>query len=170
MIQIRQTVDTDAADMAGVQNAIYRAGLRPTPVDEDIVRARYLDLPYRLACTAAEKEGRVIAFQSLKRAWPDNPYDLPVGWAIIGTHVHPDAGRSGLGRRLFEVSLAAATAAGIAHIDASIGADNAPALAYYSAMGFVPYLQRGNAIAHRLDLEARPERSGEDAEPSTPRT
>lgn len=37
-------------------------------------------------------------------------------------------------------------------IEASIGADNTPALSYYRAMGFVPYLRRGNAIAHRLDL------------------
>lgn len=152
MVQIRHATDKDAADMAEVQNAIYRAGLRSDPVDQDMVRARYLDMPYRVACTAAEERGQVIAFQSLKWAWPDNPYDLADEWGIIGTHVHPQAGRSGLGRRLFEVSLAAATAAGMKHIDASIGEDNAPALAYYSAMGFAPYLQRGNAIAHRLDL------------------
>ncbi|WP_338075840.1 GNAT family N-acetyltransferase, partial [Brachybacterium muris] len=54
---------------------------------------------------------------------------------MIGTHVHPGAGRSGVGRRLFERTRLAAQAAGIRHIDASIGSDNAPALAYYSDMG-----------------------------------
>ena len=152
MIQIRQAATTDAEDMADVQNAIHRAGLRSNPVDAAIVRERYLDPGFRVACTVAEQEGRVIAFQSLKLAWPDNPYDVAEGWGIIGTHVHPEVGRSGVGRRLFVESLAAARAAGIDHIDASIDATNEPALAYYSAMGFVPYLERGNAIAHRLDL------------------
>ena len=95
---------------------------------------------------------RVVGFQSLKRAWPDNPYDVAEGWGIIGTHIHPDAGRSGLGRRLFTASLAAARTAGLKHIDASIGADNEPALAYYGAMGFTPYGERGETILHRFDV------------------
>ncbi len=138
--------------MVDVQNAIFRAGLRSSPVDLALVRERYLDMEYRVACTVAEQEGRVVGFQSLKRAWPGNPYDVPEGWGIIGTHIHPDAGRSGLGRRLFDTSLAAARGAGLRHIDASIGADNAPALAYYSAMGFTPYRENGDTIQHRLDV------------------
>lgn len=139
--------------MAEVQNAIYRAGLRASSVDAAVVRERYLDLDYRVACTVAEREGRVVGFQSLKRAWPGNPYDVAEGWGIIGTHIHPDAGRRGLGRRLFAASLAAARAAGLRHTDASIGIDNAPALAYYSAMGFVPYREGGDTIAHRFDVQ-----------------
>lgn len=152
MVDIRQARDADVEDMVEVQNAIFRAGSRSSPVDADTVRERYLDMSYRVACTVAEQEGRVMAFQSLKWAWPGNPYGLSGDWGVIGTHVHPEAGRSGLGRRSFEVSLAAAQAAGMEHVDASIGADNAPALSYYRAMGFVPYLRRGDAIAHRLDL------------------
>lgn len=152
MIQIRAVRPTDAEDMAQVQNAIYRAGLRSSPVDVATIRERYLDMEYRVACTVADQEGRVVAFQSLKQAWPGNPYDVGDGWAIIGTHVRPEAGRVGLGRRLFAESLAAAEAVGIRHVDASIDAGNAPALAYYSALGFVPYLERGGAIAHRYDL------------------
>lgn len=99
--------------MAEVQNAIYRAGLRSTQVDVEQIRERYLDETYKVACTVAEQDGRVIGFQSLKRAWPDNPYDVAEGWGIIGTHIHPDAGRGGLGRKLFAESLAAAKAAGL---------------------------------------------------------
>ncbi|WP_066043786.1 GNAT family N-acetyltransferase [Herbiconiux solani] len=143
----------DAEDMAEVQNAIFRAGLRASPVDVELVRERYLDPSYSIACTVAEQEGRVVGFQSLKRAWPGNPYEVPEGWGIIGTHIRPDAGRSGIGRRLFAISLAAATDAGLQHIDASIGADNAPALAYYAAMGFIPYGRRDGVIPHRLDLQ-----------------
>ena len=153
MVDIRQAVDADAEDMVEVQNAIYRAGLRPGPVDTATVRERYLEMSYRIACTVAEKDGRVIAFQSLRWAWPDNPYGLAADWGIIGTHVHPEAGRSGLGRRLCEESLTAAKAVGITRIDASIGADNEAALSYYAAMGFPPYGRRGGAIARRRDVE-----------------
>lgn len=152
MTTIRPAQSTDAEDMVEVQNAIYRAGLRLSPVDVALVRERYLDMPHRVACTVAEQQGQVVGFQSLNRAWPDNPYDVGEGWGIIGTHIHPDAGRSGLGRRLFAVSLAAAKTAGLRHIDASIGADNAPALAYYSMMGFTPYRDYGDTIPHRFDV------------------
>lgn len=138
--------------MVDVQNAIYRAGLRVSPVDASMVRERYLDTETSIACTVAEQGGTVVGFQSLVRAHSGNPYAVPEGWGIIGTHIHPDAGRAGVGRRLFAVSLAAAKAAGLKHVDASIGADNAPALAYYAAMGFVPYREGDGVIPHRLDL------------------
>lgn len=73
MIHIREAVDEDAEDMAEVQNAIHRAGLRAGPVDTDLVRERFLSKDYRVACTVAEQQGRVIAFQSLMLAWPENP-------------------------------------------------------------------------------------------------
>lgn len=152
VIEFRPARLTDAEDMAEVQNAIHRAGLRKSPVDEALVRERYLGVEHTIACTVADQDGRVVGFQSLKHAWPGNPYDVQAGWGIIGTHIHPSAGRNGIGRRLFSVSLSAAQAAGLRHIDATIGADNAPALAYYSAMGFVPYRQGDTTIPHRLDL------------------
>lgn len=107
-----------------MQNAIYRAGLRATSVDLALVRERYLEMQYQVACTVAEQEGRVVGFQSLKQAWPGHPSGVAEGWGIIGTHIHPDVGRSGLGRRLFASSPAAAKTAGLRHIDASIGVDN----------------------------------------------
>lgn len=152
VIEFRPAEPTDAEGMAEVQNAIHRAGLRQSPVDVALITERYLGVEHTVACTVAEQDGRVVGFQSLKRAWPDNPYDVLVGWGIIGTHIHPDAGRSGIGRRLFAISLSAARAAGLRHIDATIGADSAPALAYYSAMGFVPYREGDGVIPHRFDL------------------
>jgi len=152
MIEIRPARPADAEDMAEVQNAIYRAGLRSSPVDVAQIRENYLGLEHTVACTVAERDGEVVGFQSLKRAWPGNPYGVPEGWGIIGTHIRPDAGRTGLGRRLFATSSAAAKAAGLRHIDATIGADNPPALAYYTAMGFVPYREAGQAIPHRFDV------------------
>lgn len=71
--EIRPARPADAEGMAEVQNAIYRAGLRASPVDVALVHERYLDPNYGVACTVAEQEGRVVGFQSLKRAWPGNP-------------------------------------------------------------------------------------------------
>lgn len=153
MVEIRPARPADAEAMAEVQNAIYRAGLRATPVDVELIVERYLDTEHSVACSVAEVESEVVGFQSLKRAWEGNPYDVAEGWGIIGTHIHPDVGRSGLGRRLFARSLTAAKAARLNHIDATIGSDNAPALAYYSAMGFIPYKDGNDAIPHRFDIE-----------------
>lgn len=152
MTIIREAEDRDAEDMAEVQNAIYRAGLRADPTDVDTIREVYLGGRGRVACTVVEQEGRVVGFQSLKKAWPGNGYGVVEGWGIIGTHIHPEAGRSGLGRRLFAVSRRAAQDAGLQHIDATIGADNEAGLAYYRAMGFTPYKEGDGAIPHRLDL------------------
>ena len=93
-----------------------------------------------------------MGFQSLKRAWPDNPYDVVEGWGIIGTHIHPDVKRTGLGRSLWTATLAAAQEAGLRHIDATIGADSEPALAYYRSLGFTPYRTGDGTIPHRFDL------------------
>ncbi len=151
-ITLRPATPDDADALAAVQNAIFAAGLRKTPVDADRMRAIYLDLPQTLALTVAERQGKVLGFQWLGRAWPGNEYGVAPGWGMIGTHIRPDARRSGIGRRLFAETLAAAQRAGLAHIDASIGDDNAPAFAYYQAMGFRPYRKSEGRIPHRFDL------------------
>ncbi|NYF18352.1 ribosomal protein S18 acetylase RimI-like enzyme [Microbacterium sp. AK009] len=152
MIEFREARHSDLDDMVEVQNAIHRAGLRASPVDAVFVTERYLDPEHSLSCTVADRGGVVVGFQSLKRAWEGNPYGVETGWGIIGTHIHPDAARRGIGRGLFDRSLAAARAAGLAHIDATIGADNSAALAYYAAMGFAPYRDGDGAVPHRFDL------------------
>ena len=154
MIELRAVRPADVQDLVDVQNAIHRAGLRPNPVDLALVRERYLDPEHAIACTVAVSDGRVIGFQSLKRAWPGNPYGAPEGWGIIGTHIRPESGRTGIGRRLFAVTRAAAETAGLAHIEAAIGDDNEPALAYYAAMGFVPD-RHDDLSRYRLDLQVR---------------
>lgn len=148
----RPARQADAPAMTDVQNELFRRGLRESPTDLATILDRYFDAQHGVVCTVAERDGVVIGFQSLKRAWPGNPYGVTEGWGVIGTHIHPDAGRSGIGRRLFAYSFAAAQEAGIRHIDATIGADNAPGLAYYRAMGFAPYGESGDAIPHRLDV------------------
>ena len=151
-ITLRPARPDDAKGMADVQNAIFEAGLRKTAVDEDKMRALYLEHPKTLRLTIAEGEGKVLGFQWLGVAWPENEYGVSTGWGMIGTHIRPDAGRSGIGRRLFAETLLVARSAGLSHIDASIGDDNAAGLCYYQAMGFRPYRKTEGRTPHRLDL------------------
>ena len=151
-ITLRPAVLADAAAMAAVQNAIFAAGLRAAPVDVARMHEIYLQHPGTVLTTLALRDGAVLGFQWLGRAWPGNEYGVAPGWGMIGTHIRPDAGRSGIGRRLFAATLQAAGAAGLAQIDASIGRDNAGALAYYRAMGFRPYRESEGRIPHRFDL------------------
>lgn len=122
--------------------------------DAVFVRSRYIDHPAKLACTVAIIEGVLVGFQILKRAWEGNPYDVPGGWGIIGTHISPEAARRGVGRILFAASRDAAAATGLVSIDATIGAGNADGLAYYAAMGFRTWREPDGAVCKRYDLTA----------------
>ena len=127
----------DAAGMAGVTEALAAAGIRVLPSDRAYVESAYLDNPSRIACTLAEDaSGRILGFQWLGHAIAGNAYGTPEGWGVIGTHVAPDAPRQGIGRGLFAKTRAAIAAACLPQVEACIGAANAPALAYYGAMGF----------------------------------
>ncbi|PPT87444.1 GNAT family N-acetyltransferase [Xanthomonas theicola] len=126
--------------MTAVQNQLFAAGLRSASTDVAAVLERYLLHPDRVGCSVAEDaDGRILGFQSLRRMHAGNPYGVAEGWGFIGTHVSPQAARQGVGSALFRASLAAARTAGLTHIDASIGADNAVGSAYYEAMGFRTY-------------------------------
>ena len=150
--------------MARVRRAI--AETRGTPprsqgktvvMDAPFILGHYITHPARLSLAVAEREGRVVGFQVLKRAWPDNPYDVAPGWGIIGTHIAPEAQGAGLGRAFFEVTRAAAARAGIETIDATIGADNPAGLGYYRSLGFKGFAEVGGDLRHRYDLPpARP--------------
>ena len=140
MLNIRAATLADAASMTEVQNEIFRAGLRKTPRDIQTIIETYLEREDNIQCTVAEDEdGRILGFQSLTFARPGNPYGVAEGWGIIGTHVSPSAARRGIGSALFRATLEAAKAAGLEHIDASIGADNPLGQGYYEAMGFRTY-------------------------------
>ena len=142
----------DDAGMAAVQNAIYSAGLRDSPVTTPQMTNIYLTNPNRISCVVATEGDRIIGFQVLSLARSGNEYGVPPGWGIVGTHIHPDVARQGVGGQLFELSLTAARRAGLRHIDAPIAAENRPALAYYQSLGFRPYREAEGRIPHRLDL------------------
>lgn len=151
-ITTRPATPDDAEGMNDVLTPILERWQSTRPRGAEHIRAFYIEHGENIACTVACDGARIVGFQVLKRAWDGNPYDLPVGWGIIGTYVDGGAAGKGVGRALFAASHAAAEQAGIAHIDASIGADNPEGLAYYGAMGFVPYAEQPGLVQKRFDL------------------
>lgn len=138
---VRPATPDDAADMATVLNAIIAIGgttAHERPFDPDRMRDHYVTSPHSIACHVAEREGRVVGFQSL--AWPKDANDpMPPGWAIIATFVADGQQGHGIGQALFAATRAAALAAQVATIDATIRADNTGGLRYYSGLGFTDY-------------------------------
>lgn len=150
---IRSAVPEDAVAMSTVLAAILEAWGSDRPRSPAHVLSNYIDHPDRVECSVAmTQDGTLLGFQSLKRATPGNPYDLSEGWGIIGTYVSAQATGRGVGRALFAASRASARGAGIAQINATIGATNEEALAYYSAMGFETYRRRPGAVCRRYDI------------------
>lgn len=139
-MKVREAATDDARAMSEVlQEIVAQTGLERR-TEPSFVRSNYIDHPEHVRCTVAlDEQNKLIGFQSLIRSWPDNPYNVPLGWGIVGTHINPNAHRKGLGTALFETTKAAAEEAGLAKIDAYIGSDNPGALRYYEVMGFRTY-------------------------------
>jgi ribosomal protein S18 acetylase RimI-like enzyme len=146
-MRIRIAVDDDAEAMSRMLQKLVAAGKRTARADVDFVRQHYIGHPSGIRCSLAEDDdGKLLGFQSLILATDGNPYDTPVGWGIIGTHVDPDAARGGVGRELFEVTRAAAVEAELERIEAFIGKTNEVAQAYYERMGFRTYRTTETAV------------------------
>lgn len=147
---IRTATPDDAVPMSRVLREIIALTGRVRPHDPAFTLSHYIAGPQGIRCSVAvDSDGAVLGFQSLKRAVAGNPYDVPEGWGIIGTHISPRAHRRGVGKALFAVSREAAIAAGLDRVDASIGADNAVGLGYYEAMGFRTW-REGNGIIQKM--------------------
>ncbi|MEP7004511.1 MAG: GNAT family N-acetyltransferase [Sphingomonas bacterium] len=137
----------DAEGISRVLREIIAQTGRERPNDTAFATSHYIANPTIIRCTVAVDEtGRVVGFQSLKKAEADNRYDVPEGWGIIGTHISPRAHRQGVGKMLFASSMEAAEQAGLEKIDAYIGADNPSGLGYYEAMGFRTYREPDGII------------------------
>ena len=158
---IRPATPDDAAAMTALQNAIIAIGgttAHQHPKTEAKVRADYIDGPGTVSCVVAQEDGRLIGFQAVGIS-----PSLPVGWGDIGTFVALDLQAKGIGGALFAASVAAARAAGLQVLNATIRADNTPGLAYYRRIGFVDYahdadwaLEDGRKVgrvSRRFDLE-----------------
>lgn len=153
-IRFRQACPEDASAMANVQNVLFDAGKRANRVTEAQIHERYLAKGAdEILCTVAvSEESHIVGFQSLRRAWPDNPYDTPAGWGIIGTHISPGGARQGIGRHLFEITLKAAQGTSLDWIEAVIGITNVEGQAYYEAMGFRTWRITDTSCCKRFKL------------------
>ncbi len=152
-MMIRTATPNDAVAMSHALREIMALTGRMRPHDPAFTLSNYITAPDGIRCSVAvDDDGEVLGFQSLKRAVAGNRYDVPEGWGIIGTHISPRAHRRGVGRALFAVSRDAAIAAGLARIDATIGADNSMGLTYYEAMGFRTWREGPEIIQKMLVL------------------
>lgn len=150
MVEVRDAVQEDAQGMSAILADILTTWGSSRPRSPAHVLAHYIEDPQRVrCCVALDEAGAILGFQSLKKAGEANPYDLPIGWGIIGTYVRADAARRGVGKALFAASLEAATGAGIRTIDATIGETNTSGLRYYAAMGFETYKTAPGAISKK---------------------
>lgn len=140
-ITTRLATPADAEALVAIVNEIIRAGgttAHQTPFDTRRMTCHYISPDRGVTCVVAETDGTALGFQSL--VWPDEEGDVfPEGWAIIASFVAPDAAGRGVGRALFAATRAAAEAAGVTAIDATIRADNTVGLSFYDRLGFVDY-------------------------------
>lgn len=160
-LTIRRATPDDVAELTTLINRIIAQGgttAHETPFTEARFSSHYINNPKGLSChVAVDAAGRLIGFQVLGRS--DH---FPPDWAEVGSFVDPDVQRSGAGAALFAATLAIARERGVVSIDATIRADNAPGLGYYSKRGFVDYASdpeyrlkdgtRVGRISKRFDL------------------
>ena len=159
---IREAILADVPGMTAMQNAVIRIGGTTAHEDErtiEDVAAAYLTGPSVLCAHVAEEDGRIIGFQVLG-LYPD----MPDRWGDIGTFVHPDVQRGGVGAALFAATVGWARAHGVPTLLAVIRADNRVGLGYYTKRGFVDFgtepditLKDGRVvgrIAKRFDVSA----------------
>jgi len=124
--------------MRDVLNPIVAAGGTTAfedPLSLAEIAALTLEAPGLIAAhVALDPAGGVAGFQYLCR----HPA-LPPEIGDIATFARRSPKVPGIGRALFPATRAAARAAGLTAIEATIRADNVGGLAYYSAMGFVDH-------------------------------
>jgi len=136
---LRQATPDDAEAMCVILNAIIAIGgttAYEVPFTAATMTANYIQAARLIACHVAEVDG-LVGFQALWHARAEDA--RPAGWATIATFVRPGLTKTGVGSALFAKTSAAALAAGIRTIDATIRADNTGGLAYYSRQGFRDY-------------------------------
>jgi len=135
-IEIREVAREDAAELAGLLNALIAQGgttaLEVAFTPERLAET-YLDGPSVHCCMVAvdRETGRLEGFQTLVR----HP-GLPDHIGDIGTFVRIDGKQLGVGSALFAATRKRAGALGLAVINATIRADNHGGLAFYRKQGF----------------------------------
>lgn len=141
-IIIRNSETADAGPLCALLNDIILTG-GTTALEETLSEARFaryfLAGEDHICCLTAETQSVVLGFQVLVRH-----AELPDNWADIATFVRQHPKVPGTGTALFSKTREHAAASGLAHINATIRADNVGGLAYYSKMGFQDYARKND--------------------------
>lgn len=168
-LQLRNASPDDAPEMAALLNELIQIGgttAHQSIFDSARLESHYILSDLAISCVIATKAGRILGFQALEWCDPKytGPSPLPSNWASIATFVRHGSAGQGVGRNLFDRTLARANSSGATAIDATIRADNISGLAYYSAMGFQDYQRlkdvpladgtKIDRIRKRFDLDA----------------
>lgn len=132
---VRPVTSADAGALAGLINPIIRAGgttALETEFTPETLDEAYLTGPKVLCChIALDQAGEAAAFQTLSR-YPGLPDDV----GDIATFSRIDSKQRGAGSALFAVTTGRARELGHSAINATIRADNAGGLAFYTKQGF----------------------------------
>lgn len=135
---IRRATADDAAGIAAVLNEVIAGGrhsLLDIPFSAEAEREYIKSLPARAFIHVAEADGRIVASQTVD-PWSGIVTHEFDHVATMGTWVAEGWRRRGLGRRLAEVSFAAARAEGYEKVFTEVRADNPESLAYHFSLGF----------------------------------
>lgn len=136
---IRPVTSADARALAELLNTIIVAG-GTTALEREFTAESldqtYLTGPEVHCCHVAEDahDGTLTAFQTLGR-YPGLPEDV----GDIGTFARIEGRQRGAGSALFAATRAVAQALGHSAINATIRADNAGGLAFYTKLGFADH-------------------------------
>lgn len=154
-IGIREAEDGDAVQMAVILNEIIEIGgltAHLTRFDAERIRRTFIHPVRRISCFVALDGLQVRGFQALEWSDPEWPGEdrLPADWALVSTFVQPGHHRRGIGKALFKRTAAAAEAAGVRFIDATIRQENARAQAFYGSLGFEEYRRSADAVSKRF--------------------
>lgn len=135
-LRIRPARNTDAPTLAALLNEIIADGgttALEQPFKPATLKETMLTGPNVYCCFVAEDAaGNLVGFQALTRS--DH---LPDGVGDIGTFTRVRYVQKGTGSLLFAATRQAAKEKGFTAINATIRADNAGGLAFYSRLGFV---------------------------------
>ena len=154
---VRSALRRDAENMVELLNQIIERGgttaHRRLFTDERITE-HYIKPPLGISCVVAIADAGLLGFQALEWCDPDwsGPDPLPSDWAVVATFVSLKAQGLGVGRRLFEETVAAARASGVRAIDATIRKENTGGLAFYGRLGFMDYRQGNETVSKKFDL------------------
>jgi L-amino acid N-acyltransferase YncA len=136
---VRPVAPDDAPALADLLNAVIARGgttALEAPFTPDHLADTYLSGPNVHICLVAVDmvTGRIEGFQTLGR-YPGLPDDV----GDIGTFARVDGVQRGIGSALFAEMAERARALGLSAINATIRADNAGGLAFYTKQGFIDH-------------------------------